>query len=379
MFKKPKRIPQTISSSSSSRTKDEAERDEDDADIDDGNNSTSIKRRRFRTKTTSSEDESDSDDIDATSSNFLQQARKEQQEQINNNIKKTRPFMTSSSARSNNSSTTNPSMSQPPVLHQYQSVDASNIPSHKDFATRAAEYHHTNIPDKISTHPNIPDSSSSTSTQALPIYKGNQQLRNKFLAGPIRASTYVRTTCRFDYQPDICKDYKETGFCGFGDTCIYLHDRGDSKSGWQMEAEWEEKRKRTMELKEKEMEKFLVQFQEKVKRGDMDPNTNVQEEKNLDGWEEEDSITLETKGNDRIPFACFLCRQAFQEPIVTSCGHYFCQRCILKHVQDKSTACPICSKDTNGVFNHPMKLVAKKRRVVGLNGTWEEFERKMKS
>lgn len=22
--------------------------------------------------------------------------------------------------------------------------------------------------------------------------------------------------CRWDYQPDICKDYKETGFCGFG-------------------------------------------------------------------------------------------------------------------------------------------------------------------
>lgn len=21
---------------------------------------------------------------------------------------------------------------------------------------------------------------------------------------------------RWDYQPDICKDYKETGFCGFG-------------------------------------------------------------------------------------------------------------------------------------------------------------------
>ncbi|CAN0574429.1 unnamed protein product, partial [Ectocarpus sp. 12 AP-2014] len=25
--------------------------------------------------------------------------------------------------------------------------------------------------------------------------------------GPIRAPTFLRATCRFDYQPDICKDY----------------------------------------------------------------------------------------------------------------------------------------------------------------------------
>lgn len=34
--------------------------------------------------------------------------------------------------------------------------------------------------------------------------------------GPMRAPTNVRSTVRWDYQPDICKDYKETGFCGFG-------------------------------------------------------------------------------------------------------------------------------------------------------------------
>lgn len=34
--------------------------------------------------------------------------------------------------------------------------------------------------------------------------------------GPIRAPTNLRSTVRWDYQPDICKDYKETGFCGFG-------------------------------------------------------------------------------------------------------------------------------------------------------------------
>ncbi len=34
--------------------------------------------------------------------------------------------------------------------------------------------------------------------------------------GPLQAPQFLRTTVRWDYQPDICKDYKETGFCGFG-------------------------------------------------------------------------------------------------------------------------------------------------------------------
>jgi hypothetical protein len=34
--------------------------------------------------------------------------------------------------------------------------------------------------------------------------------------GPQKASGNIRISCRFDYQPDICKDYKETGFCGYG-------------------------------------------------------------------------------------------------------------------------------------------------------------------
>ncbi|MCO5584136.1 hypothetical protein L7F22_038058 [Adiantum nelumboides] len=61
--------------------------------------------------------------------------------------------------------------------------------------------------------------------------------------GPLRASAHIRWSVRFDYQPDICKDYKETGYCGYGDACKFMHDRGDYKSGWQMDREWEKKRK----------------------------------------------------------------------------------------------------------------------------------------
>ena len=60
--------------------------------------------------------------------------------------------------------------------------------------------------------------------------------------GPIRAPAHLRATVRWDYQPDICKDYKETGFCGFGDSCKFMHDRSDYKHGWQLEREVEEGR-----------------------------------------------------------------------------------------------------------------------------------------
>ncbi|GAB4861604.1 hypothetical protein Ancab_036855 [Ancistrocladus abbreviatus] len=61
--------------------------------------------------------------------------------------------------------------------------------------------------------------------------------------GTLRASAHIRVSARFDYQPDICQDYKETGSCGYGDACKFMHDQGDYKSGWQLEKEWEEAEK----------------------------------------------------------------------------------------------------------------------------------------
>ena len=59
----------------------------------------------------------------------------------------------------------------------------------------------------------------------------------KVSTGPQRAPAHLRTTVRWDYAPDICKDFKETGFCGFGDSCTFMHDRSDYKFGWQLERE----------------------------------------------------------------------------------------------------------------------------------------------
>eukprot|EP00959_Pyramimonas_sp_CCMP1952_P061403 1283109-Pyramimonas_sp.AAC.1 len=61
--------------------------------------------------------------------------------------------------------------------------------------------------------------------------------------GPMRANTTIRGTFIMDYKPDLCKDYKETGYCGYGDACKFMHDRGDYKSGWELDKEWDEKEK----------------------------------------------------------------------------------------------------------------------------------------
>jgi len=53
--------------------------------------------------------------------------------------------------------------------------------------------------------------------------------------GPQKSSSTIRTVTVLDYQPDVCKDYKETGYCGFGDTCKFLHDRGNYLQGWQLD------------------------------------------------------------------------------------------------------------------------------------------------
>ena len=70
---------------------------------------------------------------------------------------------------------------------------------------------------------------------------------NKFTGtqGPIRATSHIAISNRFDYQPgififmnidwlEICIDYKETGYCSFGDSCKFIHDRTDYKSGWEI-------------------------------------------------------------------------------------------------------------------------------------------------
>jgi RING finger protein 113A len=107
----------------------------------------------------------------------------------------------------------------------------------------------------------------------------NANRSSKMKAGPIKATSNIRTITVVDYQPDVCKDYKETGFCGYGDSCKFLHDRGDYLAGWQLD-------------------KLAV-----------NPVTGESED-------------LESEDED-VPFACLICRNPFKDPVVTKCGHYF--------------------------------------------------------
>jgi RING finger protein 113A len=181
--------------------------------------------------------------------------------------------------------------------------------------------------------------------------------------GPMRAPTFIRATSRFDYQPDICKDYKETGYCGFGDSCKFLHDRSDYKSGWQIEREWEQKqlvKKRKVQELEKMIQERAAKRRGKVGSGEGEDNEDDDilglEEKMKsiqDDNEEEPDDKYEIKegqegeegggggrgGRESFPFACFICREPFKEPVVTQCGHYFCSHCALSRYKSKHSLC----------------------------------------
>jgi RING finger protein 113A len=66
---------------------------------------------------------------------------------------------------------------------------------------------------------------------------------------------------------------------------------------------------------------------------------------------------------ENIPFACIICRGPYTAPVVTRCGHYFCEPCALKRYR-KDPSCAACGAGTNGVFNSAkrlQKLLDKKR------------------
>lgn len=153
----------------------------------------------------------------------------------------------------------------------------------------------------------------------------------RFRVGPVRPNTssfssnYHRISIRTDYAPDLCKDYNETGFCGFGDSCKFLHDRGDYKAGWELDAEWEEEQRRKLE-REHEYD---------------DDNKSAVA----------DSVPVTVPQT-----ACPICKDEYKRPIVESrCGHCFCEACALAHART-SSKCFVCSAPTEGSF----KIVKKR-------------------
>lgn len=143
-----------------------------------------------------------------------------------------------------------------------------------------------------------------------------EETKPKIRIGPSIEQNKVRFSVRFDYARDICKDYNETGFCGFGDSCKFLHDRGDYKSGWELEAEWEEQQRKLREAVPERKSEEIVQEEEPKE----------------------------------IPTTCGICKNTFQSPIVeTKCGHLFCEKCALAFART-SSKCHTCSALINGQF-----------------------------
>ncbi|PLW12282.1 hypothetical protein PCANC_08189 [Puccinia coronata f. sp. avenae] len=149
-----------------------------------------------------------------------------------------------------------------------------------------------------------------TANSKYQLPKGSQKY------GPIKGGpNNIKTITVVDYQPDVCKDYKETGYCGFGDTCKFLHDRGDYMHGWQLD------------------DAFNSRTQKKVGGDD-------------------------SESEEEVPFACLICRQPFADPIVTKCKHYFCAACAIKRFA-KTPKCFACGTPTGGIFNKASRIIEK--------------------
>ena len=145
--------------------------------------------------------------------------------------------------------------------------------------------------------------------------------------GPVKAPTNIRTITVTDFAPDVCKDYKQTGFCGFGDSCKFLHAREDYKQGWELDRDWEVGSKNK-------------------KKGGGQPAKHLADAQDS---EEEDAAL------EGIPFACIICKKSYTNPIVTKCGHYFCEACALQRYR-KNPSCAACGAGTGGVFNGAKSL-----------------------
>lgn len=116
---------------------------------------------------------------------------------------------------------------------QYEANRAATIEASTD-ATKQSNWYDEDADGALSSKTLL----GSTRTKPTTFIEKNPDAPKKQM-GPQKASTNIRTITVTDYTPDVCKDYKQTGFCGFGDNCKFLHAREDYAAGWKLDREWE--------------------------------------------------------------------------------------------------------------------------------------------
>ena len=78
--------------------------------------------------------------------------------------------------------------------------------------------------------------------------------------------------------------------------------------------------------------------------------------------------------DDGLPFACWICRRQWDDqsdPVVTKCGHHFCEHCALKH-NAKSKRCAVCDQPTMGIFNTAHDIVKKIKNAAAKKNTEDD-------
>jgi len=115
-----------------------------------------------------------------------------------------------------------------------------------------------------------------------------------------------------DFEPLLCKEYKLKGYCGYGDTCKFIHSRDDYINDRKLtKKHW----KNSQQEEKKENPKAVVV----VKRTDV----------------------------------CGLCKKTFDEDIKKKviqldCKHVFCKECFMEQLKLSKMECPECGIDSKG-------------------------------
>uniref|UniRef100_A0A182T515 RING finger protein 113A n=1 Tax=Anopheles maculatus TaxID=74869 RepID=A0A182T515_9DIPT len=267
--------------------------------------STFIKRNIKNKGARKRKQSSDSDEAEQESSSFVV-VTQDKRKKVNPNVQSTSALRKKPNQSSTNPDSSHSSEDEESVVVSYKSKRSAQAEGPRDQGATAEL--------EIETEKD---------RDAQAIYQKSIDI-NKELEGKEDDKVYrgLNNYTQFYKKKDSAQDYKETGYCGFGDSCKFLHDRSDYKHGWQMEQEG--------------------------------PGHNHGDD-DSDGDDTKYEIHSD---DDELPFKCYICRESFVDPIVTKCKHYFCERCALAQYK-KSTRCAICGVQTNGMFNPAKELIAR--------------------